>query len=134
MFEFFGRCLNGDIWGFCSRKNGKYIDFGKESHGGKALNGDPSNDPAWDADVDALNEMEYNLVAEQPKGIKLELHDPDNLESPRSTDENKTEKNQKDIPSITVEVDKSADIDNHNELSDLIQEDESEDVKEIDSS
>ena len=54
--------------------------------------------------------------------------------SNRSTDENKTEKNQKDIPSITVEVDKSADIDNHNELSDLIQEDESEDVKEIDSS
>lgn len=28
-------------------------------------------------------EMEYNLVAEQPKGIKLELHDPDILESPR---------------------------------------------------
>ena len=54
--------------------------------------------------------------------------------SNRSTDEHKTEKNQKDIPSITVEVDKSADIDNHNELSDLIQEDESEDVKEIDSS
>lgn len=119
MFEFVGRCFNVDIWGLCSKKNPTYIDFGKEDRQGKMVNNDPYNDPAWDADVDALNEMEYNLVAEQPKGIKLELHDPETLESPRNQFDEKTE-DPGDTKSDTAAEAKSLDVTNHNELSDLI--------------
>eukprot|EP00112_Aurelia_sp_Birch-Aquarium-sp1_P024874 Seg803.10 transcript_id=Seg803.10/GoldUCD/mRNA.D3Y31 product="hypothetical protein" protein_id=Seg803.10/GoldUCD/D3Y31 len=139
MFEFVGRCFHGemDIWGLCSRK-AKYVDFGSEERRGKFVNGHQTQDPAWDADVDALTEMEYNLVAEQPKGIKLELHDPDTLESPRDQEEHKHTQEETSVPDdLEKDVKPKAtnlDFENHNELSDLIPENESENNSSIDDS
>ncbi|XP_065066701.1 uncharacterized protein LOC135692489 [Rhopilema esculentum] len=125
MFEFVGRCFHSNIWGFCSRKS-KYVGFRDEERRQKQVSLDPRLDPAWDADVDALNEMEYNLVAEQPKGIKLELHDPDTIESPREKESDEEEK----TPSKADWGDKltphALDIVNQNEMSDLIPEDKSD--------
>ena len=52
----------------------------------------------------------------------------------RNSEEDSTTKSQDDNQCGTVLLQKSADIDNHNELSDLIQDDENSNEKEDDSS
>eukprot|EP00794_Sanderia_malayensis_P006126 gene6126-6830_t len=119
MFEFVRRCFQIDVFGFCSRKETKYVDFGAEDQG-KVGVGFARKDPEWDADIDALTEMEYNLVAEQPKGIKLELHEQEAFENPKSE---QVEKTDNEVINKT-EKEEDMDVENHNELSDLISDDE----------
>lgn len=126
MLEIFRRCFQGDVLGFCSKKGtAKYVDFGAEGQGKNGVS--QLQDLEWDADIDALTEMEYNLVAEQPKGIKLELQEAESIPTPRGSEsgENAKETTSPESPELPESPGEpveptSQDVENHNELSDFI--------------